>query len=221
MPVKVTVENPADGEQMFACRLNRGCQPCHALTRSGARCTLKSCNDMDYCWLHLRKEKRVQIGPSRLTNASGQSFGRGLFAMTKHVVLSASKLAQFRAGGGTEKERADNLVFAKGQTIGLYKGDVITKKTLDKRYDDKGTEFTAPYAIDYPGDGKVTDALCQRNFVALANDPHGTNARANAKVVNNRLKAIRNIWRGEEILWNYGTDYWESELPRVREKRVR
>ncbi len=228
MPIKVTVRNPPDNAHIFDCRLNpvtgkpKECKRCTAKNKRGARCKNKSCFDLNYCWVHLRALKKLQIGPSRLPGV-----GKGLFAQTTKKVLTPAQLLKLNTTpyGQRADIKAQFLVFDRGDIIGKYVGEAMTKPELDKRYaHDVGggvdADFTAPYGVETEN-GRIFDSLCHRNFVSYANDPRGSNLQENAKLLDNlQLKATRRIWKGEEILWKYGADYWDGDQPDVTEKRV-
>jgi SET domain-containing protein len=99
----------------------------------------------------------------------------------------------------------DELVFEPGDLITEYTGERVTFAEMNKRYT---ARKTAPYAANVPSHG--VDAACERGVASLAN--HAPESRKNGKFVydsrnNLYLVATKNIYNGEEILVNYGTDY--------------
>lgn len=209
MPLHVSLLRPDTKEVVTQCVINncgpRCCQ-CTYMINGVRRCRLSSCYEENYCWIHLKKVRKVRIAPSRIT-IRGQSIGLGLFALTRHS-LPVALLTRLRANRGTREEKEKYLIFRRWQVIGRYTGEHLTKTELDAKYDVEDVEYTAPYALTL-ADGSVLDSLCKRNYVAYANDARGSRFTNNATVRRNLdLVATRNIWQGEEILWDYGDDYW-------------
>jgi hypothetical protein len=215
MPKKVKILLGPNKLLRKECWLN-DCHPkckCKAFTKSGKKCRIKNFRDKDYCHIHLKKKFDVAIGKSNIY-INGHSIGLGLFARSHRPVKDMDKIKK----KSTKENRDKYLVFKNKDIIGKYEGEILTKKELDKRYDykiKKGKKFekvetTAPYTIERD-DGKFIDGACKRNFIAYANDPHGTKLKTNAKLLNDTLVATRNIWQGDEILWSYGKSYWSGE----------
>lgn len=227
---------------------NQMCSQCSYMIAPGRRCKQRSCVDHRLCWQHLRKEFKLRIAPSQL-QIDGVSVGRGVFALTDKP-LSTRLLARLKNGKASARERQQYLVFATDAEIAPYAGQTLTKKELDDLYDykdhnDELVEQTGPYTVNdnvegtIPDDGSIRDALCVRNVAAYVNDPHGSkDAKANVemhfKVPDTGplkkkrtagifiIKATRDIFQGEEILLNYGQDYWEGgPIAQVKEKSVR
>eukprot|EP00899_Mesostigma_viride_P000414 jgi/Mesvir1/10373/Mv10573-RA.1 len=67
-----------------------------------------------------------------------------------------------------------------------------------------------PPAIEIPG--LEYPAFCAH----LANDPRGTAREPNCVFVGDGLEALRDILRGEEILWDYGAPYHADMDARIR-----
>lgn len=246
MPLYAKVLRPGGGRPLFECKVNDcgdHCCRCKYMIKqtdgTERQCKLKSCYDIDYCWHHLRKVYDIRIAPSRIASPDGSSIGMGLFARTNKPLPSAL-LAKLKAGKGTAEERRKYLVFKRTTNmrrpvvIGKYVAENISQVQLDERYDYKGEdgkvhEQTAPYAVTEKlrsGVGRQFDSLCHRNFVSYANDARGTDFKNNAKLKSDlRLIAISNIWQGEEILWDYGVEYWNYDIAsikvvnRIRRKR--
>lgn len=122
--------------------------------------------------------------------------------------------------------------FKRGELIGRYGGDRLTMKELEDIYG-KGRETTATYAVRV-GKNTVIDDWKRTSLIAYANDPVDLNlmrelldagisrTRAYSMATDRRalnssmrsyagnvaLYATRTIEPGEEILWNYGVNYW-------------
>lgn len=232
MPLQASVIHPQRNNQnLFQCAINttkpneKSCKPCTAHKANGQPCKLKSCYEWKYCWVHLLKFAKVRIAESTI-KIQGQSIGLGLFARTNRP-LAVDLLARLRSNRGRAEEKKQYLVFKKNEIIGNYQGEIVTKEQLDQRYDYKDEqgqlhEQVAPYAITSE-DGSIMDALCKRNFVAYANDPYNSNLQANSTMNENTrtLIASRNIWQGEEILWNYGAEYWQYPIAKVKIQKKR
>lgn len=222
MPLHVTLLRPDTKEVVTECVVN-DCGPrccrCTYMINGVRRCRLSSCYEENYCWIHLKKVRKVRIAPSRIV-VRGQSIGLGLFALTQHP-LPRPLLTRLRARRGTREEKEKYLVFRNRQVIGRYSGEHLSKAELDAKYDMGGTEYTAPYALTL-SDGSVLDSLCKRNYVAYANDARGSRFTNNAEVLPNLdLVATRSIWQGEEILWDYGREYWTGPHLDVQIRRQR
>lgn len=169
----------------YSCQLK--CTQCSERTLRGARCRVRTCIGVPYCWHHLRVRK-LRIGPSTLPNA-----GKGLFAFDPTAAPNA-------------------IVFARDDTIIEYIGEIISKKRLDSRYGD----YTAPYALQQSRN-KISDAACERGVASLANTSSKTLINAKfyyerAQLIMTAIKAIRN---GQEIFVDYGKEYGLDE-PNVK-----
>jgi len=227
MPLQASVVNPEQKYQnIFQCTVNptqppsRKCRRCIGHKRNGQRCKLRTCYDWNYCWLHLQKLFHVRIAESTI-KIQGRSIGLGLFARTNRS-LPTALLGRLRTNRGRSEEKRQYLVFKKNDVIGHYFGENLTKAQLDQRYDYQDNqgemkEQVAPYAVTSE-DGTIMDALCKRNFMAYANDPLNSHLRANSIMNENTkiLRASRNIWEGEEIVWKYGADYWNFPIAKIK-----
>ncbi len=76
---------------------------------------------LPYCWIHLVKKQSLRIMKSK--------FGKGLFAQNT---------IRFNKNN-------NEIIFKKGEIIGLYLGEILTDVDLSKRYG--GDRNTAPYAL--------------------------------------------------------------------------
>jgi hypothetical protein len=235
MPIRVIVGRLArDTTHPFTCLLNNatqagGCQPCTYMIKPGRRCKLRSCKELDFCWIHLRQQKQVMIHPSRLVAGVGKApkraLGDGVFARTYHP-LSAATLAQLKNAPEGDVLKQRYRVFQTGDVIGEYKGEILTEAEAKVRYDENKRsrleEFQAPYAVRVETTGQVIDALCQRNFVAYVNDARGTGMKRNTRYTKDGfLEATKDIYQGEELLTSYGSEYWNSRMRDVSHSVVR
>ena len=136
-----------------------------------------------YCWVHAKKIYGVQRKDSAVPGA-----GKGLFA-TKD--------------------------FSVNEWIVPYGGESITARCLDLRYPG---DTTAPYAVDDTRN-RYIDGACVRGLGSLANGNFNGGGYAlpwdqhNAEIADrpNRekwIKAIEDIYSGDEIFVYYGDDYF-------------
>lgn len=205
---------------MFSCCLNTygngenckcsKCSRCKGLKRDGTRCSLRTCIDSEYCHHHLKSNYNVVINLSRVPNG-----GLGLFAMTSKNV------------GQQERDLGHPPVFRRDDVIVPYGGRSLTNATFESIYDytdERGrhVENAGPYAIQ--GENNRThDAMCRRRAGAYMNDVRGSGMRKNAKLRNDgNVIATADIFKGDEILTNYGAGYWTgSDRIRHESKNVR
>ena len=208
---KGTAAGADKGKRMFHCCVNTYgkpskncsyCPPCGALTKRGTRCKKRACLDSRYCWVHLKSNDKVVIGKSRVPHG-----GLGLFCWTSQNI------------GPIERRDKNDPVFKKGDKITEYGGNVLSKRVLDEWYDyktpeGKTIETTAPYGLEVEADGKqFYDAACMRKAGAYVNATKGTGKIRNAKLDKGALYALRNIYKGDEILTSYGRHYWRGSSP--------
>jgi len=141
------------------------------------------CVGSPYCYQHLKSERHLTIKKSTIANA-----GKGLFAF------------------GPENE----VIFKKNETIIRYDGELIDDREVVNRY----AEFTAPYVIELKQD-EFEDGALERGAGSLANQGRKNNARLGVYFKSTPhyalLKAIKNIYGGEEILVDYGDRYQFNE----------
>jgi len=106
--------------------------------------------------------------------------------------------------------KRDKVVFRKGENIIKYIGERISKKELEKRYDYGGYDVTAPYTLNI--NGRNVDASCKRGLGAMANATFGMDKRhQNARLdENGHVVATKDIKDNQEILVDYGQDYWKG-----------
>ena len=112
--------------------------------------------------------------------------------------------------------------FAKGQRIATYVGEVIPRKDVPTRY---GPNNNAPYVLEADDVQRLDiDAASVRGIASMANGSYGLAAgRGNAMFVGSRsqplkpyIVAERDIEAGEEIIVDYGPDYFPRLRPRCR-----
>lgn len=177
------------------------CSFCTALTASGRRCRQRACLDAEYCLGHLRQQYNVVIRPSQIAGG-----GLGLFAVRPRPL---------RRHHGSRISRQKNPVFVRGDFVAPYGGVRMTSEEFDELYDftheGKQYENTGPYALT-ADNGDVIDGLCLRRVGAYANDYHGSLAPGpNVRLEQDGLWALRDIFPGEEILTDYGPEYWDTQ----------
>ena len=186
-----------EGAERFSCNLV--CEQCTAELKNGHQCSRTVCIGLPLCWQHLLTCKDYKRG---LKIQNSQVSGKGLFAWSKD--------------GGND------IVFRTQDTITLYEGERLTHAQLDQRY---GPD-TAPYAVGL--NKEVIDAACRRGSGSIANGARNK-AEVNAKYDSRmeggvrvvRLKATKTIRHGQEILCDYGDDYWKHAKGRHSTKRRR
>ena len=191
MPTKFKNTNKdSGGNRTFKCNLK--CSQCTGTTRGGGRCKNRVCQGVVLCHQH-RKSVKLKVKQSGIARA-----GKGLFAWEP-------------SNGGN--------IFKKGDTIGYYRGELISNKRMDKRY---GKTGNAPYTVatsrsSVAGNtNKNIDAGCKRGLMSLANGSRGM-AGANARFIDNirpdktiAVKATKNIQHNKEIVLHYGKAYFDS-----------
>lgn len=140
------------------------------------------------CWQHLMKAKGLRLKASGIPGA-----GKGLFAMDDGLP------------SGT-------LMFKKGQMVVEYDGQVIDQKELVQRYGD----FTAPYGIQATA-VLYEDGACRRGVGTMVNHSKRANVKFYRGAQNRiKLRAMKHIYNGQELLVNYGREYNFVEPVRVR-----
>ena len=191
MPTKFKNTNKdSGGNRTFKCNLK--CSQCTGTTRGGGRCKNRVCQGVVLCHQH-RKSVKLKVKQSGIARA-----GKGLFAWEP-------------SNGGN--------IFKKGDTIGYYRGELISNKRMDKRY---GKTGNAPYTVatsrsSVAGNtNKNIDAGCKRGLMSLANGSRGMSG-ANARFIDNirpdktiAVKATKNIQHNKEIVLHYGKAYFDS-----------
>ena len=209
MPQSLTVYKKIDGHRgdpLFSCCLNShgkspqcsSCGQCTGTTRRGTRCQQKTCRDADFCHHHLKRNYNVVINISRIPHA-----GLGLFCVTSQDI------------GDQERRNGEAPVFRRGSFIVPYGGHELKQSTLDLLYDyiheRKRVENAGPYAIQSDRDDYVFDGLCYRRAGAYVNDYRHSGKTPNARLWPDGIRAIKNIYKGDEIYVDYGDDYWRGQ----------
>ena len=113
--------------------------------------------------------------------------------------------------------------FDKDELVVPYIGEYISDDELNRRYG----KDAAPYAIDIE-DGQTLDSACTRGLGSYANDyrtdpkdPKKNKAAMNVELSDERstefggvwIKATKKIAPGQEMLVDYGKDYWRGNHP--------
>lgn len=157
------------------------------------KCRRKT-NIVPYCWQHAEMVLHVKIKECQWLPKGN----KGLFAI--------------------DRKRVDAPVFRKGQKILQYTGEFLTEDEMSERYDyyDEDGELVegrAEYALEYE-DGKYVDAEIIKGYGAFINDPNGytrhpENLDPNSKFGKGLwIVAIKDIYDGDEILIDYGDNYF-------------
>lgn len=119
--------------------------------------------------------------------------------------------------------------YARGERIGSYKGERITRREVDRRYG-KGRKRLATYVVQVGEDsfvdgqgplafandpvdlwvllGLVLQGYSRRSAYSMATDRKKKNAMMRSFGGRATLYATRAIEPGEEIQWSYGWGYW-------------
>ena len=191
MPTKFkSINKEHGGDKNFKCNLK--CSQCTGTTRGGGRCKNRVCQGVVLCHQH-RKSVNLKVKKSGIPRA-----GKGLFAW---------------------EPSNDGVVFKKGDTVGYYRGELLSKQNVDKRY---GKTGNAPYTVATSrssvvgNNNKHIDAGCKRGLMSLANGSRGMSG-ANARFIDNirpdktiAVKATKNIRHNKEIVVHYGKLYFDS-----------
>ena len=167
------------------------------------KCLEEKCNrntrTYPYCWQHAELILKVKICKSKWLENN-----LGLFAFSRNV-------EEFPRDPEMEKP-----IFKKNQKIVRYEGEKLTKTELSERYDKtvdgEVTEGLGEYVLEYEHN-KFIDASRIRCYTAYINDPNGLvkiPEKANVKFSRKCwIKALRDIYNGEELLISYGNNYWK------------
>lgn len=148
--------------------------------------------DYRYCSRHLKSDRHLSVKSTskHLQSLKPPVVGKGLYAVGKN----------------------ESVTFRKGALVDVYGGEVMTPEEIDARYAESDI---APYSIvDHEEDNGI-DAMCASTAAAFANDPRG-DPKSSANVASMYddgleafvLLATRDIKGGEELLLDYGPEYW-------------
>lgn len=105
--------------------------------------------------------------------------------------------------------------FRKGDTVGVYTGEI---RTYSSSHDDRSDSLLALDRLFNDGEDLVViDGDVGGNWTRKLNDgsvrcnPRWRKSRCNVKFVeDNKIVAIADIRKGEEMLIDYGDDYWAT-----------
>ena len=165
---------------------------CQFIKADKHRCKRRCIIGFELCFSHRIKQDNIDIQPSTIPQA-----GVGLFA-----------------DNGSDN---NSVVFKKGDIIILYRGQMINKRELKKRY----SRYTAPYCIqiDEPNDLNdpvYIDAALKRGLGSLIN--HKPHKNANCEFISDggsvdyaEIVAIKDIKNGTELFVDYGNEYKMNE----------
>lgn len=195
------------------------CGRCTAnLAHQTRRCQRKSCRDYRFCSQHLRTIKKLVIAPSRHLIKNGLQ-GLGLYAV--------ANTRPYQTDENGTIIRDNEIIFRTNEVIDEYCGELLTQQELDDRYDEAGVDGLGSYTLElgtrksnswkrrHPR--RFVDAQCAGTAAVYANDYRNlelsASSRSNARLeddttTHGRLVASRNIHHGEEILVNYGKEYF-------------
>ena len=101
----------------------------------------------------------------------------------------------------------------KGETISLFKGEILTDIEAEKRVELKNDQYFISLL-----DGSIMDSMHTHCFAKYANDAEGlgiTSFKNNAEITLDEddevcIKATKTISSGEEIFCSYGKSYWKK-----------
>lgn len=208
---------------------------CKANVR-GHKCRRHTCMDYRYCWLHLVTKKHLLIAPSRRL----KSFGIPGKPLGLYAVASLKSLRTAGRDADGAPNQTDELVFDTAQRIQTnYGGERIDMDERYPDPDDKETgtytveladgsvydALAAASALSYSNEViNVRDLMLKhrtkttfkRAYAEAAKKEHGARGKANIDVANTgggmiMFQAIRPITHGQELLWTYGTEYWDVD----------
>jgi hypothetical protein len=175
-------------------------------------CPNTAFTDYMYCDKHLAKDLNLEVRESEHLKSMGVD-GLGLYA----------------------KKTLSRLVFAAGDAIDTYRGELMNLERRRSRYQDMEDECTEYYSVSMSGTNTVIDGLCAPCAVSYSNEAcdivklykqtsdftefekmyRRTYPKCeNADMYNYGrgeypiLTATKDIYDGDEILWKYGEEYW-------------
>jgi hypothetical protein len=165
---------------------------CKGKLEDGSECEKYTSRVHPYCYSCMVRVFRVSIAPS----TQGPDAGLGLFC--------------------TDLTKDDGeVVFERGDFICCYMGEYLNEKDILERYTGtaggKDSAICCPYAIEVSG-GRTVDGAILRGPAAFAND---SKSKAYNAVLCEEpvlgLVASRTIRNNEEVLCDYGKQYWRSK----------
>lgn len=178
----------------------------YRIGRTRPRFAFRSGNKRFSCTLKCIRCQAAKSGGGRCTRA----VCIGLPVCFQHAVsvYHVKVLPAGRFGKGVfawdRRQRNNQKVFVGGQKIVPYFGETITTAERNRRYGNS----TAIYGYDSKGKG-YQDGACQRGLGTLINDYRGIGT-ANAEFSGGWIKASKPIYHGQQILLNYGDNYWRA-----------
>lgn len=207
------VLNARGRAQCFRCLARKGAKFQTPEPRDSTRadqCTRHTCLSQPFCWQHLAIVCHLRIMKSKALASIGIN-ALGLYAWDpkaeKGIVL---RKAHGRRAATTIRTGLKESPFNR-----LYVGEKVTAAELTRRYEyhtaaGQHVDSTAPYGLKMSG--HLYDAACVRGALAYANDANGiARFRNNCRISHSgNLVATRNVHHGEEILVNYGPQYWRG-----------
>lgn len=147
-----------------------------------------------YCWQHMAKKKGFKIATSTIPGA-----GKGLIA--RKAIQAGTRID--------------------------YKGERMTRQAVDQRYPGD-TLATYVYCYEHPRTHRtecIDARSTQSSLGRWVNDPRGTRQRANAIWVHPTdtknwpgIMLTRPLRPGDEVLVDYGPDYWGDARPKGKMK---
>ena len=186
---------------------------------TGSRCSRITCQDYRYCYQHLVMVKHLFISPNsrHLRSLNPPLVGKGVYA-----VSSLASLKKMNKQTRIPTVNKGVIVFHKGDEIDVYGGEMLNEAAFKERYPKDNT--VATYTVADEGSKLYTDGLCARTAAANANDPAANivnykvnNSDANVRVLLESdhksfvMQATKAIHQGEELLYEYGANYWGAK----------
>jgi hypothetical protein len=169
-----------DNDPLFSCSLK--CVRCQGGTR-GRQCKRTVCIGLPVCWQHARTYYNIRIKDSNIQGA-----GKGVFVDRPRTAQGV-------------------LVFKKKDKICPYYGDVLNEDEYNAR------ARNPIYTLRLRGGENplYEDAACERGIGSIINHTTTRNSNVRFSIGNNPKKgwivATKNIYNGDELLVNYGSDY--------------
>lgn len=201
------------------------CPRCLYIKPDGIQCRLRTCKTGPYCWQHTSKSSKL-----RVTKSKEEGAGQGLFAWGGVQVAAVGKVV-FRAGEEIMNYHLRAEIYTQRQNRAIYRVPFPqANETAEQRehrfaealnvygIQDKDASQLVPTDTEYIIDTRAANS----NVARYANDCRrpGNECQQiyNAYVEDGILKATRDIYHGEEIIWSYGAEYWNI-MPNNRRQR--
>ena len=158
------------------------CLQCSALKKNGQRCSLNTCVQFPYCWIHLKSIDKLQIKKSTVPNA-----GKGLFYVGKTDLKPKVRVTLYSSKEITRKDIEGDYVL-----------QVSSKQFLDGK--DK-SNFVGRYINSMKGTGKQPNVRFGTGYRISKKTVNGE-TRYTIPIV-----TIKKIKPNTELLLDYGKDY--------------